>query len=409
MAAARPAFKNVGLTAWKAEIRYLVAIWGDEGLDMPLVSGDVRLVVDNGNGSSSLAQWLAGQVNERHERNWNKIDRFVAAVRNMPVQDDGEDDDEHDMDEGTNSPLHRTGVKVPRSYDVVGDVAILYTPLPTDDDNNNNNAVGEIGKAILSKNKAIQVVAVRRSNLTGTERVPEQLQIIAGANRSPLMTTHKEYGISCVVDLNHAFFSPRMGQERLRICQQVARGEHVLVLFAGVCMDALQIAARTEAASVTAVELNERAVECGQKSHLMLQRNKCVPCEGGGPVAARRLQILQGDVLEIVPTFPRNHYHRILAPRPKEGSTDGDLGTGESGIEFLNVLLPVLRQEGGECHWYDFVADNEFPACGRTRTFLAGVCAEHGLSATVLHVANAGSVAMRQFRVCVDFRISPKN
>ena len=51
MAAARPTFKNVGLTTWK-ENKYLVAIWGDEGLDMPLCLPNHRslcmLVMKNG-------------------------------------------------------------------------------------------------------------------------------------------------------------------------------------------------------------------------------------------------------------------------------------------------------------------------------------------------------------------------
>ena len=264
----------------------------------------------------------------------------------------------------------------------------------------------QIGNAIMKKNKHIKLVVARQSNLEGTERAPGEdgLAIITGAKRSPLITTHAEYGIKCVVDLNHCFFSPRMGQERLRICQQVARGEHVLVLFSGVGMDALQLAGRTEASTVTAVELNEIAVQCLQRAHRMLERNKRVKCAG----AADRLDIIQGDVLKVLPErLPKDHYDRILAPRPKEGALDGDLGSGDGGEEFLNVILPHLK-DGGECHWYDFVADHEFPACDRTRKLLDRVCDQHDLSMKVLHVANAGSVAMRQLRVCVDFKVFSK-
>ena len=197
-----------------------------------------------------------------------------------------------------------------------------------------------------------------------------------------------------------------MAAERLRLCQQVARGEYVLVLFAGVAMEALQLAGRTEAVSVLAVELNEAAVQCARLSHRMLARNKAVPCVG----AAERLEIRQGDVLEILPTLPRNHFDRIVAPRPKEaGQVDGDLATeGKGGgWAFLEALLPVLKQNGGECHWYDFVADHEFPTCERSRNVLTRACAEQGLRMEVLHVANAGSVAMRQLRVCIDFKVFP--
>ena len=380
MAAARPAFKNVGLTTWK-DSRYLVAIWGDEGLEMPLTTkSGIQLHNDS--------NWLAELVNERHERNWQKIERFCESVREMPSNEESYYEE----------PPEEISSNIPKSFDVIGDIAYLHA-MPDGDPE-------QIGNAIMKKNKHIKLVVARQSNLEGTERAPGEdgLAIITGAKRSPLITTHAEYGIKCVVDLNHCFFSPRMGQERLRICQQVARGEHVLVLFSGVGMDALQLAGRTEASTVTAVELNEIAVQCLQRAHRMLERNKRVKCAG----AADRLDIIQGDVLKVLPeSLPKDHYDRILAPRPKEGALDGDLGSGDGGEEFLNVILPHLK-DGGECHWYDFVADHEFPACDRTRKLLDRVCDQHDLSMKVLHVANAGSVAMRQLRVCVDFKVFSK-
>ena len=402
MAAARPAFKNVGLTTWKDdESRYLVAIWGDEGLEMPLTTPDGAPLVP-----SSSTERMARLVNERHTRNWNKIDRFVQAARELPsVVDDLNEDDDYTISETNNfggMASTEPSVKVPRSFDVVGDVAVVHALATTDPDERH-----KIGEAIMQKNKAIKVVVLRESSMGGFERAPGQqgFTLLAGATRSPLITTHNEHGIKCVVDLEHTFFSPRMGPERLRICQQVARGENVLVLFCGVGMDAMQIAGRTEASSVVAVEMNEVAVKCARLAHRMLERNKAIKCIG----AAERLEIIQGDVLEVVPTLPRDHFDRIVAPRPKEGALDGDLGNGEGGAIFLETLLPVLKQNGGECHWYEFVADHEFPTCSRTRELLTKACAKHGLSMEVIHVANAGSVAMRQLRVCLDFRVFPIN
>lgn len=176
---------------------------------------------------------MAQQVNERHEPNWNKIDRFVKAVRTMPPIE--EVDDECIDDERSDPSFMTTG---PRAFDVIGDVAVVYA-LPED-----TKDWSTIGQSILSKNKAIQLVVARQSTFQGDDRAPtEQLiRLAARTNsarrRSPLMTTHKEYSISCVVDLDRTFFSPRMGQERLRLSQLVGRGEHVLVVFAGVGMEA---------------------------------------------------------------------------------------------------------------------------------------------------------------------------
>ena len=391
MATARPAFKNVGLTTWK-ERRYLVAIWGDEGLEMPLCTPEGIPLYP-----SSMSEWLAELVNERQTRNWNKIERFCNSLReNGSLPEDSEE--EHALSLSTFT-MHNNNVnfygstKVPKSFDVIGDVAYLHS-MPEGD-------TEAVGKAIISKNKSIKVVVARQSTLEGTERAPgdEGLVIIAGAQRSPLVTTHTEFGIRCVVDLNHCFFSPRMGQERLRICQQVARGEDVLVCFAGVGMEAIQISGRTEASSVVAIELNEVAVLCAKRGHRMLGNNKAVKTTG----ASDRLEIVQGDVLEVLPALNRR-FDRILAPRPKEGKLDGDLGCGDGGEAFLRVILQHMK-DGGECHWYDFVADHEYPACQRTRSLIERVCDEEGMDMEVLHAAHVGSVAKRQIRLCLDFKV----
>ena len=194
MNAARPAFKNVGLTAWKADLnhhntfacsgggggssnasKYLVAIWGDEGLDMPLCTPPTMPLctpptttstTDNGSDGESRQSnhpfqghcaWLADLVNERHQRNWDKIDRFVQAVRDMPetvVDDDNylnRDIEFADRMNGISNVLG-TSNNMPKSFDVIGDIAVLNTMPPGDEEELEN-----IGKAMMKKNKAIKV------------------------------------------------------------------------------------------------------------------------------------------------------------------------------------------------------------------------------------------------------------
>lgn len=401
MNAARPAFKNVGLTSWKHGYgRYIVAIWGDEGLDLPLTTPHQTMTCL----FQGQEAWLKELVNQRHYRNWKKIERFVQAVKAMPQIVEDEIMEENDAwsnirdDQISLSKEEYNDVHVPKRFDVVGDVALLHS-IP--DDTKSEDDLLDIGNAVMKRNKHIKVVAMRSSNLTGTERSPGEqgMKIIAGALRSPLITSHMEYGIKCVVDLNHTFFSPRMGPERLRICQQVARGERILVLFCGVGMDAMQIVCRTEA-TVLAVELNPIAHECALRGLRMLAQNKAVKC----PNAAERLSFIHGDALEVMSRLEPKSFDRILAPRPKEGDMDGDLGKGDAGVGFLRALLPLMKDQG-ECHWYDFTADWEYPNCNRTRGTIEGVCNEFGMQMEVIHVAKVGSVAKRQLRVCMDFRV----
>jgi tRNA G37 N-methylase Trm5 len=411
MTAARPAFKNVGLTSWKHGFgRYIVAIWGDEGVDMPLTapSNTMEFLF------KGQEEWLKDLINQRHYRNWKKIERFVGAVRAMTevIDQMGDDWVQNDAEFGQSTAMEtdmvlasqrkqdaNSAIAAPKRFDVVGDIALVHPNSKSETDQD----MEEIGNAIMKRNKSIKVVAVRSNVLSGTERAPgeEGTRIIAGAQRSPLVTSHMEYGIKCVVDLNHCFFSTRMGPERLRICQQVARGENILALFCGVGMDAMQIAGRTEA-TVLAVELNPVAYQCAQRGHRMLSKNKTVKCQG----AADRLKFVQGDALEIMSQLEHKSFDRILAPRPKEGNMDGDLGT-DGGVEFLKALLPLMKHQG-ECHWYDFAADWELPQCDRTRKTIDGVCKELGLEMEVIHVAKVGSIAKRQMRVCMDFRVIVK-
>jgi len=287
--------------------------------------------------------------------------------------------------------------RTPKSFDIIGDIAYL-APLSTE----NEEQQRLIGEEILKKNKALKICALRKISLQNAERSPGEsgIRIIAGINRSPLITTHTEYGIKCVIDLEHTFFSPRMGPERLRICQQVARGERVCVLFSGCGLDALQICGRTEASEVVSIEINSAAVTCAKRGLRMLSRNKSVKCKG----AHERLTILEGDVLNILPSFEKNYFNRVLAPRPKEGAQDGDLGNCKNGIEFLEALIDVVSDKG-EVHWYDFAAYHELPQCNRTVQNIRDACDRKGFTMEVFHVAQVGSVAKKQYRVCVDFRV----
>lgn len=449
MALARPAFKNVGLTSWHSGSddrdddendmistesknaqqkqqckgggpRYLVAIWGDEGLDMPLSLptsvGSGLFYNPDDDGSVKNAEWLAGLVNERHVRNWKKIERFIESMRSLeeevPVDANNHDRDGEeqwtyvDADVNTNDPFQseRTSSRLPRSYDVVGDVAILNC-LPEGDEDEQR----KVGDLIMSRNKAIKICVARTNPLSTSNRSPGVgLLQLAGPARNPIITSHCEYGVKCYVDLQHTFFSPRMALERLRLSQQVARGERVLVVFAGVGMEALQIVSRTEAREVLTIDKNVVAIECLRRAKQILHRNQTATCPGGGAAAATRLTIMEGDALEILPKLESESFDRIVAPRPKEGTLDGDIGSGDSGKEFLLAMLPLLKVKG-ECHWYDFAADHELPECRRTRDAVEAACLAVGLSIEVIHVAKVGSVARRQFRICLDFRITGKS
>ena len=124
IAAARSVFKNVGLQGLDSS-KLIVAIWGDEGLDMPLTGPEgVPLF-------ASDHSWLKSLVNSRHQRNWAKIDRFTTAIRQMeePVPSAEPNGDLED--------------KELRHFDVVGDIAVVNVK-PKED-------LALVGNAILKQ------------------------------------------------------------------------------------------------------------------------------------------------------------------------------------------------------------------------------------------------------------------
>ena len=134
MSAARSVFKNVGLQGFDTS-KLIVAIWGDEGLDMPLTGPQGYLF-------KNQHDWLQSLVNSRHHRNWAKIDRFTAALRQM--------------EDPPPSAEHMEEEREPRHFDVVGDVAIV-NPGPQEQDH------AALGNAILKQDcLARHVVALNR-------------------------------------------------------------------------------------------------------------------------------------------------------------------------------------------------------------------------------------------------------
>ncbi|GMH54076.1 hypothetical protein TL16_g01602 [Triparma laevis f. inornata] len=360
-AARRAGYKTVGVQSSgatsKVDGKVIVQILGDEFLETPLFS------------TPGYSEILAKMVNDRQRRNWDKIGRFEREVKGMVYE------------EGRGGRKH---------YDVVGDVAVV-------------------------KDVEIKVVAVQNDSLSGVQK-RSNLTIVAGNHSrmgkdGGLVTTHQEFGIKCLVDLNRTFFTARMGPERIRLCNCVSRGENVLSLFSGVGLEGLMIAGRREISGMTFVEINPVAVNCLRRGLELLGRNKAVVVKGGGMAAKERVKILEGDALAILSDLSDEAFDRIIAPRPKEGGKDGDLSDGIAGAEFLKAMLPKLK-ERGEVHWYDFAADHEVEGgCERTKKGVEDVVGEMGWRTEWLHAgkAGSGSIAKRQFRVCVDFRVHKKD
>jgi len=140
---------------------------------------------------------------------------------------------------------------LPRSFDVVGDIVLIRLPDAVE------SRGPEIGEALLRFVPGARLVG-RDRGVQGSER-RRLVERLAGSG--PWTTRHRENGIELEVDLEGAYFSPRLAREHARIAAEVRDGDRVYDLCCGVGPFAVTIARDGRAAEIVAVDANPRAVD----------------------------------------------------------------------------------------------------------------------------------------------------
>jgi tRNA (guanine37-N1)-methyltransferase len=141
--------------------------------------------------------------------------------------------------------------RLPRSFDVIGDIVLVRIPPETQD------RAREIGAALLSFVPGARVVGADRG-VHGTAR-RRSIELLAG--EGGWRTRHRENGIDFDVDVARAYFSPRLGREHRRVADEVAEGDRVLDLCCGIGPFSVLIAHDGRAREVVAVDSNPDALE----------------------------------------------------------------------------------------------------------------------------------------------------
>ena len=219
---------------------------------------------------------------------------------------------------------------VPRAYDLIGDIAVLELPEELHDYSKT------IGSAFHDIHSHFKTVLAKKGAVFGTTRV-RQYELLWGEDTT--RTIHTEYGCRLAVDLEKAYFSPRLLEEHNRIANLVQSGELVVDMFCGVGPFAIHICRRTDA-HVIAVDINPDAISLLRES---LTMNRLV-----GQVIP-----VVADVSEYLSTF--------------EDSVDRVIMNHPSGAQaFVGDACQVLRA-GGVAHYYDFIG-GDHPESDLTRT-----------------------------------------
>jgi tRNA (guanine37-N1)-methyltransferase len=259
--------------------------------------------------------------------------------------------------------------RVRGAYDLVGDIAVLeaepslrkYFPL--------------LAQAIRNINKHVKVVARKAGATKGRFRV-RKISVISGEKRS--FTVHKESGCAFKVDLNKAFFSPRLAFERERVAAQVKPGENVLVAFAGVGPFAVVAAKKQPNASVVAVELNPQAVKLLKEN---IELNK----------VGDRVQAVKADAAKFFANEKNwERFDRVVMPLP------------HGGYGFLPAGVKCCRK-GGTIHFY-YIPPKGKNAEKEAVRLARQACAENKRKFKLLFTRPVLTFAPHVDEVVVDFK-----
>ena len=207
-----------------------------------------------------------------------------------------------------------------KSYDIVGDIAIIRVPESFEERSK------IIAEAVMQTHKRVKTVWRQARPVSGDFRL-RGLEFVLGEGKTE--TLHREHGCVFKVDLEKCYFSPRLSYERMRIARQVQPREVILNMFAGVGCYSIFIAKHSEAEKIFSIDINPVAIHYMQEN---IKLNK----------AEERVIPVQGDAKKVIEERLQNVADRVLMPLP------------ERAYEYLDYALLTLKPTGGWIHYYDF-------------------------------------------------------
>ena len=254
------------------------------------------------------------------------------------------------------------------AFDQIGDIIIVRIP---------DSLVSKkqiIGKTLLEQVSTANSVFYQSSPVEGDFRT-RKLEVIAGEDKT--QTEYKENGCRFIVDVEKAFFSPRLSTERERIAGLVKDGEVIINMFGGVGMFSL-LAAKNTACTVYNIDLNPVAAQlCKENAQINKLRGEVIS--------------LNGDATEVINEQLVGKADRVLMLLP------------ERSDEFLDSALNGLKDKG-KIHYYSHMHADRKQDAGK-------LSEEHFMSvnktnAEIITSRNVRPVGPRFYQTVVDVEIT---
>lgn len=252
------------------------------------------------------------------------------------------------------------------SFDQIGDMAIIEIP---------DLLVKKeklIGETLLSQHKNLKTVAKKVGQHYGKYR-RQKLKILAG--RKSKTANYVESGVRFFVNYEQAYFSPRLGTDRLRLAKRIKKGETILVLFGGVAPYPLVFRKHSDAGSIYSIEMNPKGHELAEKNVIL---NKM-----------KDIHLLCGDARTVAPKLKKK-FDRVHMCLPK------------TAWNFLGIALNAVKK-GGLIDYYAFWHQDHFE---KEKKRLKSEIKRLGFSCKILHADKCGDHKPRVYRVCIELKIT---
>ena len=243
------------------------------------------------------------------------------------------------------------------SYDIIGKVIIIK-------ENNKKFA-----NNLLKIHKNVETILYKSDIHKGKYRT-QKLKLLAGKRTKE--TIYKENNILVKLNLEKAFFSPRLSNERKRISNLI-KEESVLVMFSGVGIYSLVIAKNSKCKEVYGIELNKIAHEYALEN---AQLNKL----------GDKITLINDDVSKVK---INKKFDRILMPLPKNAG------------DFLKDAFRFSKN-GTIIHFYTFGQEKEFDEIKKK---LTENCKKLRKKIRILRLIKCGQYSPYTYRICLDFMV----
>ena len=253
------------------------------------------------------------------------------------------------------------------AFDQIGDIIIVRIP----DSLASKKKI--IGKILLEQVKTAKSVFYQSSPVEGDFRT-RNLQLIAGEKKTE--TEYRENGCRFLVDVEKAFFSPRLSTERERISNLVNDDDVVINMFGGVGMFSI-LAAKKTRCIVYNIDINPTASKLCEEN---IKLNKLK-----GDVIS-----LNGDSSVIINEQLQNKADRVLMLLP------------ERSDEFLDTAISSLKKNG-LIHYYSHIhAEKKQDAPKLSEDHFLSINKTH---AKIISSKNVRPIGPRFYQTVIDVKI----